>query len=120
MEHSTASARRTHELASQQCAGHPLTIVSLGSSKLSAIWPSAALKRAAATALQDEKENRVMLARPEIGSKDHRFIIRGRRRAVLERAGSREPANRGLAHTVGARQIGLHSAVSEPLEGLSA
>jgi hypothetical protein len=35
---------------------------------------------------------------------------------VLERAGSREPANRGLAHTVGARQIGLHSAVSEPLE----
>src|SRR5215467_5495347 len=36
-------------------------------------------------------------------------------RAVLERAGSREPANRGLAHTVGARQIGLHSAVSEPL-----
>src|SRR5262249_11548598 len=41
-------------------------------------------------------------------------------RAVLERAGSREPANRGLAHTVGARQIGLHSAVSEPLEGLLA
>src|SRR5262245_14836930 len=40
--------------------------------------------------------------------------------AVLERAGSREPANRGLAHTVGARQIGLHSAVSEPLEGLLA
>jgi hypothetical protein len=39
---------------------------------------------------------------------------------VLERAGSREPANRGLAHTVGARQIGLHSAVSEPLEGLLA
>ena len=41
-------------------------------------------------------------------------------RAVLERAGSREPANRGLAHTVGARQIGLHSPVSEPLEGLLA
>src|SRR5262249_4876436 len=41
-------------------------------------------------------------------------------RAALERAGSREPANRGLAHTVGARQIGLHSAVSEPLEGLLA
>ena len=41
-------------------------------------------------------------------------------RAVLERAGSREPANRGLAHTVGARQIGLHSAVSEPLESLLA
>ena len=41
-------------------------------------------------------------------------------RAVLERAGSREPANCGLAHTVGARQIGLHSAVSEPLEGLLA
>src|SRR5262249_33245164 len=41
-------------------------------------------------------------------------------RAGLERAGSREPANRGLAHTVGARQIGLHSAVSEPLEGLLA
>ena len=40
-------------------------------------------------------------------------------RAVLERAGSREPANRGLAH-VGARQISLHSAVSEPLEGLLA
>ena len=41
-------------------------------------------------------------------------------RAVLERAGSREPANRGLAHTVGARQIGLHSPVSESLEGLLA
>ena len=40
--------------------------------------------------------------------------------ALLERAGSREPGNRGLAHTVGARQIGLHSAVSEPLEGLLA
>ena len=39
-------------------------------------------------------------------------------RGVLERAGSREPANRGLAHTVGARQIGLHSPVSESLEGL--
>ena len=37
-------------------------------------------------------------------------------RAVLERAGSREPANRGLAHTVGARQIGLHSPVSDLLE----
>src|SRR5262249_34128139 len=41
-------------------------------------------------------------------------------RAVLERAGSREPANRGLAHTVGARQIGLHSPVSEPLYSLLA
>jgi hypothetical protein len=41
-------------------------------------------------------------------------------RAVLERAGSREPATRGLAHTVGARQIGLHSPVSEPPEGLLA
>src|SRR6516225_7013603 len=41
-------------------------------------------------------------------------------RAVLERAGSREPANRGLAHTVGARQIGLHSPVGEPPEGLFA
>src|SRR5262249_39635314 len=41
-------------------------------------------------------------------------------RAALERAGSREPANRGLAHTVGARQIGLHSALREPLESLLA
>src|SRR5262249_4031644 len=39
-------------------------------------------------------------------------------RAVLERAGSREPATRGPAHTVGARQISLRSAVSEPLGGL--
>src|SRR5262249_25074979 len=30
------------------------------------------------------------------------------------------PANRGLAHTVGARQIGLHSALREPLESLLA
>src|SRR5262249_9384409 len=37
-------------------------------------------------------------------------------RALLERAGGSQPADRRLAHTIGPGQIGLHSALREPLE----
>jgi hypothetical protein len=41
-------------------------------------------------------------------------------RACLERARSRQPANGRLAHAIGPRKIGLHSAFRESLNGLPA
>src|SRR5215813_2642613 len=40
--------------------------------------------------------------------------------ACLERARRSQPADRRLAHAIAARQIGLHSALSEPLDGFLA
>src|SRR5262245_34710527 len=41
-------------------------------------------------------------------------------RALLERAGGSQPADRRLAHAIGPGQIGLHSALRELLQHLSA